>query len=252
MGVVYIMTRPCSNSRFSSAPSIFILLALCLYLPGLQAEVPLRAFTATYELQVGSSTPGTAELSLAPFDNMWRWRLSSEATGIWAVFISKQPYSETTFSQTRDDLRLQSILITDAKNEKHRETASFDWELGQMQVSRKGKNRQRALKDSVYDYQSIHLLAADMQLRQQQERSLIFYRKGKLIDSRLSYVGDESLELDGGQVVARRYLQTYNGSSTETNYYYAASNPLVPLLIERLEKDESPRILRLLKVDWHS
>jgi hypothetical protein len=245
------MTRPCSNSRFNSA-SISLLLVLGLYLPGLQAEVPLREFTATYELQVGSSSIGTAELSLAPYDDLWRWRLSTEASGIWAVFISKQPYSETTFSQTRDDLQLQSILITDAKDETHRETASFDWVLGQMQVSRKGKKRQRALKESVYDYQSIHLLAADMQLRQQQVRSMVFYRKGKLIDSKLAYLGDEPLEVDGKQVVARRYQQTYGASGTETNYYYAASNPLVPLLIERLENDESPRILKLLKVDWHS
>ena len=261
------MTRSCSNSRFNSILSILVapfyrariwrtsaglLLALCLYIPGLQAEIPLRAFTATYALKIGSLSPATAELSLEPFEKMWRWRLITQAKGIYAVFIRKQPYSETLFKQTASDPQLQSILITDDKKDLRQEYASFDWEAGQMQVLRKGKNLQQPLTEGVYDYQSIHLLAADMQLREQQSRRLLFYYKGNLVGSELTYVGDESVEINGKQTPARLYLHTFDDSRYELRYYYEARNPLLPLLIKRFEEDESPSTLTLQKVDWRS
>jgi len=261
------MTRPCSNSRFNSIlsilaapfyrasiwqPSACLLLALCLYVPVLQAEIPLRAFTATYALKIGGLSPAIAKLSLEPFENMWRWRMITQAKGIYAVFIRKQPYSETLFKQTANDPQLQSILITDDNKDLRQEYASFDWEAGQMQVLRKGENLQQPLTEGVYDYQSIHLLAADMQLREQQSRNLLFYYKGNLVGSELSYVGDESVEINGKQTLARLYLHTFDDSLYELRYYYEASNPLLPLLIERLEEDESPSTLTLQKVDWRS
>lgn len=243
------MTMSRSNSRWYS---ISLLLALCLCTSAIRAEVPLRAFTASYELRLGSMSLGTAELSLEPLRDEWRWRLQTRARGIYAMFIHKKPYSETTFSQSHDALRLRKILIADANDEDQTESARFNWERGRLQVSRKGRQSELALNSDVHDYQSIHLLAADMQLRQQQVRDLTFYRKGKLIDSRLAYLGEANLEIDSKEISARLYRQTFDGSATEIDYYYDARAPLLPLLIERRESNEEPSVLRLRKVEWRS
>ncbi|MCP4764768.1 MAG: DUF3108 domain-containing protein [Gammaproteobacteria bacterium] len=228
-----------------------LLLALCLSLPVFAGEVPLRAFTASYSLHKGSLHVGAAELSLEPFEQLWRWRLTTQARGIYAMFVHSKPYSETTFSRVQDDIRLQKIVLRDEKDEDKYESASFDWEAGRMEVLRKGKHKIRNLTGDVYDYQSIHLLAAAMQKHQWDDESVDFYRKGKLVKSRLVYLGEEMVDIGDRQIEARVFRQTVEGSRTVTRYFYDANHPLLPLLVENRKGDDSPSILRLSEVNWH-
>ena len=247
--VEFSMTRP-----LLKVPSYLIasLLLASLLASTAQAEVPLRAFHATYALEKSNLSLATAELSLAPQGDQWRWRLLTRARGIYAMFTRKRPFAETLFRQADGDLLLQSILITEGPDDRKPEIARFDWESRQMQVERKGRQNTRALPGSVHDYQSIHLVSADMQLRDQQQRDLYFYRKGKIIDTRLTYIGDKSIEIGGKTVETRAYQQSFTRTKTVINYYYATDNPLLPLLIERLEEDESPAVLTLTSVKWGS
>jgi hypothetical protein len=197
---------------------------------------------------------GTAELSLAPFESHWRWRLTTEARGIYALLYSKKPYTETVFSLDQGVLHLQSIVLSDANDEdtEDYESASFDWTNGKVKALRKGKQIGLALSADVYDYQSIHLLAASMRMQQLQQATVSFFRKGKLTDSKLVYQGQTSVEIQGKLIAARVFEQTIDGSTTKTKYYYDAQNPLLPLLVETRKKDDSPTILRLRKVEWRS
>jgi len=238
------------KSRFFSIASS-LLLAYCLSLPAFAEEVPLRAFTASYSLHKGNVHIGAVELSLEPFEQLWRWRLSTRARGIYAMFIHKKPYSETTFTRDQDDVRLQQIVISDEKDDEKYESASFDWEARRMKVLRKGKRGKVALTASVYDYQSIHLLAAAMQRHQWDDETVDFYRKGKLVKSRLVYLGDEMVTIWDKQFEARVFKQTIEGSRTVIRYFYDANHPLLPLLVENRKGDDSPSILRLLEVNWH-
>lgn len=244
------MNRPYSTSR--SALLLSLCLALGLGLPAARAEVPLRAFTATYDLKKSGMHLAIAELSLAPVAKRWRWRLTTKARGIYAIFYNKKPFSETIFSQDRQTVRLQHIVIADEKDEEEFESVDFDWVKGQMKFERKGQHGEVALSDGVYDYQSIHLLAATMQLQQLEQATVRFYRKGKLVDSKLVYTGEATVTIDGKDIVARVYDQTISDSSTRTRYYYDAQNPLLPLLIETRKGDDKPTTLRLRKVDWQS
>ena len=248
MTVEYSMNRPRLNGRYFSILSV--LLALCLSLPAFAEEVPLRAFTASYSLHRGSMHIGTAELSLEPFEQLWRWRLTTRARGIYAVFVHKKPYSETIFSRVQDDVRLQQIVIGDKKDEDKYESASFDWEAGRMKVLRKGKRKNVKLAAAVYDYQSIHLLAAAMQRHQWNDETVDFYRKGKLVKSRLVYLGEEMIDIGDRQIEARVFRHTNEGSRTVIRYFYDANHPLLPLLIENRKGDDSPSILRLREVNW--
>ncbi len=243
------MTRHCLNSLSASIASL-LLLTLSMFSPGSAAEVPLRAFGASYDLYKGGMHIAVAEISLQDIDGLWRWSMTTRARGIYALFISSNPYSETTFTQDNDAIQLQQILVTNMKDKKKNESANFDWNNGTIAVLRRGKQKELPLAASVYDYNSIHLLTAAMQLRQQENATVDFYRKGKLVKSRVVYGGTGNVDINGESVGAVIYEQVMVRSNSKIKYYYDAENPLLPLRIERLESGESPAVLSLRKVDW--
>ena len=91
-----------------------------------------------------------------------------------------------------------------------------------------------------------------MQLSGRQTATVRFYRKGRLVDSQLSYLGKTAIEFDGESIDARVYEQTVNRSSTVSRYYYDARNPLLPLRVETRKEDDDPTVLNLRAVEWRS
>lgn len=237
------------NSLSASITSL-ILLTLSIFSPGLAAEVPLRAFGASYDLYQGGMHIAITEISLQDTDGLWRWRMTTRARGIYALFFSSSPYSETTFTLDKNDIQLQQILVADMADKKKNESANFDWNKGTIAVLRRGKQKELPLDASVYDYNSIHLLTAAMQLRQQESAIVDFYVKGKLVKSRVVYSGTGNVDIDGESIGAIIYEQVMVRSNSKIKYYYDAENPLLPLRIEKLESGESPAVLSLRKVDW--
>ena len=261
--VKYTMNRPCSKIRSSILPeshklttlwltNLLLSFALAVSTGVMAAEVPLRAFTASYDLTNSGIKLGTVELSLEPLEQIWRWRLTTLPSDLVAMLTRKKPYSETTFIREHDQIRLQQIVISDENDSKNLESASFDWKSRQMKVLRKGKRSSVNLTTEVYDYQSIHLLATAMQLQQLNEVTFTFYRKGKLVESRLVYRGKAVLKVDDRDTNANIFEQTISGSKTTVKYSYDQQNPLLPLLIETRKGDDSPSTITLRKVDWHS
>ena len=242
------------NSRYSLLPSLCLALILSLgTVAGTSAsELQLRSFSASYDLYKSGLHFATAELSLAPLQQQWRWRLTTEARGAYALLYDKKPYTETIFSFDEGRLRLQSVVLADANDEDSEdyESARFDWERGTLETLRKGKQAVRNLAAEVYDYQSIHLLAAGMHARQLRRASVSFYRKAKLAESTLVYKGEKVLDQDGRDIRARVYQQSIAGSSTKTTYYYDIDPPWLPLRVETRKRDDSATILRLRSVAW--
>ena len=242
------MTASRLPRRFGSSLSLFGALLGCGW--AIAAEVPLQAFSASYELRQGSRHFANAELRLEPVDGGWRWRMSTRARGIYSLFVDRQPRAETRFARDAGGFRLQQILIADEKRSGRRETARFDWRLGRVSIVRRGKARELPLEIDVYDYQSVHLLAASMLHRRQTEATIDFYHKGRLRRSRLAYVGDEPVVISGEPRTARVFEQSSSRSNSRIRYYYDAERPLLPLRIERFEAGESPSIMSLERVRW--
>jgi hypothetical protein len=226
-----------------------LLLLLSVISTGLAAEVPLRAFTASYDLHKGYMHLAITDISLQREGQQWRWSSTTQARGIYAVLVSNKPYSETTFIQVNDEIRLQKILHTDPGDKKIHETASFDWDNGSIDVLRKGKRTQLPLDAEVYDYQSIHLLAISMRMQQQDKATVDFYRKGKISRSKLVYGGKENVDINGKTVTADIYEQVIVKSSSKIKYYYATDNPLFPIRVEKFKPGESLVTLTLRKVE---
>lgn len=261
--VKYTMNRSFSKIRSSILPeshflttlwltTVLLSFALAVSTGVMAAEAPLRAFTASYDVTKGGMKLGTAELSLEPLEQIWRWRLTTRPSGLLAMVTRKKPYSETTFIREYDQIRLQQIVIADENDSKNLESASFDWKNRQMKALRKGKRSSVNLTTEVYDYQSIHLLARAMQLQQLNEVTFTFYRKAKLVKSRLVYRGRGLVKVGDRDTNANIFEQTISGSKTTVKYSYDQQNPLLPLLIETRKGDDSPSIMTLNKVDWRS
>lgn len=243
------MNRLRLKIRFSSRLSL-LLLVLGACTGAAASALPLRAFTASYDLHKGSRHIATTELRLQRDGENWRWSSLTRARGIYKWFVRKQPLMQTRFGRHAGGFRLQEIRIGDARKNKTKESALFDWKKGEMQVVRKGKRKQARLAHSVYDYLSIHLLAATMGIRGSEEATVDFYRKGRLVESRLTHSGQEKVDVDGKSMDAIVYQQDIAESRSKIRFYYDADNPLLPLRIETLEPGESPVVLTLRRVDW--
>jgi hypothetical protein len=213
-------------------------------------DVALKPFTASYDLYRGGMHLAITELSLERREDAWRWVSETRARGIYKLFTDKRPYSETRFARFGDRLLVTEILLDENGGERHEETARFDWASGRLEVLRKNKRSEVELGDAVYDYLSIHLLAATMGQSQMEKSTIDFYRKGKLVKSRFVYSGQQPVSIDGKSIDANVYEQVVSKSKSKIKYYYDAQNPLLPLRIEKLEAGESPSILSLRQVDW--
>ena len=249
MGAGYTMRRPYLNNLFHLIPSL-LLLSLSLVSPGLAAEVPLRSFTANYDLYKGGMHIAVSEISLQRVDQLWRWRTTTAARGLYTWLIDNKPYAETSFIQANDQIKIKQILHADPGDPEKNESASFDWARGSVEVLRKGKHKQLTLDTEVYDYQNIHLLAVSMRMQQLQEATVDFYRKGEVTRSTLVYSGKGNVEVNSKTVVAEIFEQTIGKSKTKMKYYYAVETPLLPLRVEKLKPGKSPVTLTLRKVNW--
>jgi hypothetical protein len=242
------MNRLRSKRRF---PTLLSLLLAVLPVTGsLAAEIGLRPFEASYDLYQGGMHLGIMDLRLERRQDDWRWVSVTRARGIYALFTNKRPYSETRFARFGERYRVTEINLGENGGERPQENARFDWNKGRLEVLRKGKRSESALGDGVYDYQSIHLLAASMGQRQIADSEIDFYRKGKLVKSSLVFSGQQNVVVGDESVAANVYVQAVAHSNSKIRYYYDAQNPLLPLRIEKLEAGESASVLSLREVDW--
>lgn len=242
------------NSSRSKLPSLtrlsLLLLALASTPAAAAAEIALRPFSASYDLYQGGMHLGVMDLKLERQGEVWRWVSITRARGIYKLFTNKKPYAETRFERFGDQLLVTEITLGEHGGEQPEENARFDWEKGRLEVLRKGKSRDLRLHDAVYDYQSIHLLAASMGQQQLDKSTIDFYRKGKLVKSRFIFSGRQTVDVGDGSIEANVYEQVVDKSKSKIKYYYDAQNPLLPLRIEKLEAGESPSILSLREVEW--
>jgi hypothetical protein len=246
------MNRRPSKPRFNSIPGISLLLALGLTAcwSAAAAQSGLRPYIASYDLYSSGMHVAITELRLERREDHWRWRMLTRARGIYAIFTDKEPFSETSFSLAGESMLLREIRLSDYGDDRHYETARFDWDDGRLRVLRKGKSWEVGLSGGVYDYQSIHLLAAAMGREQLQASTVDFYRKGKLVKSRLVYSGRETVDIDGRKFDTDVYEQVVTRSNGKVRYYYDTEHPLLPLRVERLESGESPSVMTLREVSW--
>ncbi len=203
----------------------------------------ITAFSATYTLHKGGLQVGEADLSMEQLDGNMRWQLNSRATGMYALLTDKKPYSESILKSLGNDYQLSSVTVSSNRKNQPTESAQFNWSKNKLEVQRKGKSKVLTLKNSVFDYLSIHWLSAQMTINAGAKTEIDFYRKGKLVKSTLKLIGESEINTKDKSRSVRLYEQSFNKSKTIYQYYYDLKNPLLPIKIERIKPGKDSTIL---------
>ncbi|MCP4188153.1 MAG: DUF3108 domain-containing protein [Gammaproteobacteria bacterium] len=223
---------------------LLLLLLTCLS-GGIQSAEP---FQAEYTVYKGETKVGEAVLSLTLSENVLRWRLETEPSGIYALLTSKRPFSESVMHKYGNDFRPISILVSISREDEPQETAHFNWAQHQIEILAEGKRTQRFLQNAVYDYLSIHWLAAEMTRSTGSKLEFDFYRRGELIRSTLRLAGQSELTIDKKKIPVNCYDQTFQSSRRKYRYCYDLNNPLLPLKIKKTKSDKKPTIMLFKKL----
>jgi len=223
---------------------------LLLATPGVAIDIPLTAYQASYALYRGDLNVANSAISLERSDHYWRWRQTSKAKGIYALFSNKTLYTETTLLRLDDQYKIHNILLRDEGKDERYENARFDWSSRQVDIQYKNKRYQKILEDQVRDSRSIHLLAAQMLKHNLQEAEFYFYGKGKLAKSQLKQTGKTTLEISNKTINVSIFEQTTEGSSSKINFFYDPDRPLLPIKIVKTRPGKKPTTMLLQSVGW--
>lgn len=226
-----------------------LLITLCLLpsAPVFSGDREIAAFDVSYDLFRDNNQVGEMTLKAEKSEAQLRWQAITRPTGFYALLTQKRPYSESIQKRTEVDFRLASVRIATNRNKQPYEIAIFDWEQFQLTSMRKGQKNRFALpeKANIYDYLSIHWLSAYMSLVNIDEYKLTFYRKGKLVQSVLTSMGTESLNIGRKMVQTKVFRQHFKASSQQLVYHYSFENPWLPLQIKSSEKGKKTVLMRL-------
>ena len=227
---------------------LIIIFAALLATPAIDIE--LKPYQASYAVYRGGLNVANSELSLEQSGQYWRWRQTSKAKGIYALFSNKSLYSETTLLLYDKQYRIHNILLTEEGGDEGYENARFSWHDQKIDIQYKNKRYIETIPEEIYDSHSIHLLSAQMLKQNLQTSEFSLYRKGRLNKSYLNRIGESTLEINQESIEVLVFEQSTDGSSAIMKYYYAADNPLLPIKIERIKPEKKTTIMLLQSVDW--
>ncbi len=228
---------------------IIILLAL-LATPAFATDIELKPYQASYAVYRGGLNVAISELSLEQSGQYWRWRQTSKARGVYALFSNKTLYSETTLLLYDKQYRIHNILLTEEGADEGYENARFNWNNQKIDIQYKNKRYIETIPTEIYDSHSIHLLSAQMLKQNLQTSEFSLYRKGRLNKSYLNRIGESTLEINQESIEVLVFEQSSDGSSAIMKYYYAADNPLLPIKIERIKPKKKTTTMLLQSVEW--
>ncbi|MCP4430040.1 MAG: DUF3108 domain-containing protein [Gammaproteobacteria bacterium] len=228
---------------------LLVALLLISMVSSFAADHSLSAFRASYNLFRNDKQVGESFLHIEKGNNRLSMQMITKPSGLYALITNLQPVTETTLIRAKGDFRLSTIRIFTNLNENPQEVVELDWQKDLLTSNRKSKQYQLPLTEEVYDYLSIHWLAAQMSLADADLYQLKFYRKGKLSTSTLLRSGTETLEINGKKIQATVFEQSFKGSSRHFKYHYDRQNPWLPLRIERTKKGKKTTVLLLKSVD---
>ncbi len=226
-----------------------LLIPLLVTIPGVTlASELLQPFTANYKLYKGGISVARITVSLQQQDNHWLWRSDMKPASWFSLFSDSQSFNKTRFVFENAAPTISQINLGEKQNEQLVETAIFDWSANKLFIQRKGKNRELTITKPVYDYQSIHLLAAELQRSEQKTKRVRFYRNGKLTTATMQYEGSRLLEYGNKPQQTEVFTLRRENSETVLTYFYAPGQPLYPIRVEQEEPDSSGFVI-LLQAD---
>lgn len=229
---------------------IITLLIAIQVLPVVAEDIFLTPYQANYAVYRGGIYVANSELSLEQSGSYWRWRQTSKAKGVYALFSNNTLYSETTLLRHNEQYKIHNILLTEEGDDDTYENARFNWDNQKIDIQHKNKRYIETLPQAIYDSHSIHLLSAHMLKKNLQKIEFTLYRRGKLHKSYLKRIGKSRLEINQNSVDVLIFEQTTESSGAIMKYFYNPEKPLLPIKIERIKSNKKTTIMLLKSAEW--
>ncbi len=189
----------------------------------------------------GNSYIADSRLTLKNEQGEWIWRMDTKARGIYKWLTRKRPFIETRMQKIGGNkLRLLLETSGDYPDKLPKRSSWFDHK-GELIYSMKGDTiKKQALPQDVYNFHSIHLLYPQMHQQNESNKTINFFKKGKLIESTLTLEKEVELKDRKKHLQVDKLTQKFSGSKKYFIYYYHG-NTLAPLKIEQINpgKDSS-------------
>ncbi len=223
-----------------------LLLVLLFCLPQLSiANDLLKPFEVNYKLYKSGLSVAQITVILQQQEDLWLWRSDMRPASWISLFSDNRSFNKTQFMLEDEALRLKRIDLGKQANNEIVESAVFDWASRQMTTERKGKTREIPVTNPVYDYQSIHLLAGELQRSASDSKQVDFYRKGKLTTATMQHKGQEVLDYGPAQQQVEVFTLQRADSDEMLTYFYSPDQLLYPVRVEHSGPDSSGYIIIL-------
>jgi hypothetical protein len=221
-------------------PVRFSLLFIAVFFSLTALAQDIKPFKAEYKVFRGNSYIADSKLTLKKQQGEWIWRIDTKARGIYKWLTRKKPYIETRMQEIDHKLKLLLESSGDYPDKLPKWSSWFD-HLGKFIYSMKGnKIKKQKLPEDVYNFHSIHLLYPQMMQHNEQQKTVNFFKKGKLLKSTLILEKNVELSNKKQHTVVDKLTQKFDGSKKYFIYYYKGKT-LAPLKIEQINpgKDSS-------------
>lgn len=202
----------------------------------------LTPFDVHYRVYRNDQHVANTHFKLYQDNGIWVWHMQTKPHGFYTLLTRKRPYSETRMIETAEGIKLSHSLSGNYKDKPAREKSWFDQDEKIVYYTKSKKKRQLALPEEVYDYLSLNLLYPIMKDSEEKEKTLHFYKRGKLYPSTVLFEANIQLDTGDASVLADKLTLRLQDSGDEMVYYYQG-HKLAPLKIERIKKKGGSQIM---------
>ncbi len=202
----------------------------------------IKPFKAEYKVFRGNSYIANSKLSLQNQQGEWIWRIDTKARGIYKWLTRKKPYIETRMQKIGRKLELLLESSGDYPDKLPKWSSWFDHSGKLIYSMKNGKIKKQKLPEDVYNFHSIHLLYPQMLQRNEQQKTVNFFKNGKLLKSTLILEKNVELSNKKQRMVVDKLIQKFSGSKKYFIYYYRGDT-LAPLKIEQINPGKGTSVM---------
>ncbi len=221
------------NKRF------FLLITLLLSCFNAQA-LNLSPFNVRYHVYRGDIHVANSQFSFKQQNSEWVWYMQTSPRGIYSWLTSKKPFAETRIQQPLQEIQLLLEMTGDYPDKPAEQNTWFDHQNKKIYSMNGSQISNLEMKDNIYNYHSVQLLYPLMLEHNETQKTINFYKRGKLIESTLTLEKQVELPSKKDKIIVDKVTQAFKDSNNTMIYYYQGET-LAPLKIEQVKpgKDSS-------------
>ncbi len=232
------------------AYSRFLLLILLLS-PVTQASGALKPFKVSYQVDY-SIASGVMTLSLAEGDSgSYTMDSITEAKGAARLIIGKPIIEHATFEINDGTVKATGYKLDDGNTKSKKDIKiEYQWPASKAALQSEDGPESRPLDKNTMD-QLVMQAAAIIQVTSGNKQfSFKQLKPGRDISAYIyTYLGEEVLETEIGDLKTVKYSRTKEGASKTTHFWFAVDHNYTPVQLQRFKKDKTVFTATLISLE---